>query len=124
MTDTITHLLDAINEHAWLAVVGYGITIVLAIARKLGPKAWAGIPRRAQWVPAVVLAALAGAAEPLISGGTWQQAIAVAVYAGAVAGCVAVGALHTAKRLTGRKAQPAGEPSSEPTDEPTGGPDG
>jgi hypothetical protein len=102
MTDTITSLLDAINEHAWLAVVGYGITIVLAIARKLGPSLWAKLPRRAQWVPAVALAAMAGAVEPLISGGTWQQAVAVAVYAGAVAGCVAVGALHTAKRLTGQ----------------------
>jgi hypothetical protein len=110
MPDALSSMLEAIEANAWLAVVGYGITLVLAIARKLGPGLWAKLPRRAQWVPAVVLAAFAGAAEPLMHGGTWQQAVAVAVYAGAVAGCVAVGALHTAKRLTGRTPKPPEEP--------------
>lgn len=104
-SDTLTLLLDAVRSHAWLAVVGYGITIVVAIARKLGPELWRKLPRRLQWLPAVVLAALAGAAEALIMGEPWPVALAVVAYAALIGGTTAVGALHTVKRLAGKPAE-------------------
>lgn len=115
-------LIDAVRAHAWLAVVGYAVAILVAIMRKLGPGVWASVPARWQWAPAVVLSALAALSTALVGGASWVEALAVALYTAIVGGCTAVGAVHTTKRLAGRKAPPSTPPSA-PADQPTGGPD-
>lgn len=93
---------QAIETRAWYPLAGIVVALVLRVWTRLGPTLLVGrIPRRWQWVPPVVVPALAAFVESQSSGLSLVAAVAMSVYAGVSAGGAAIGLHHAAKRIGG-----------------------
>lgn len=95
----ITAIVAAVEARAWYPAIAGAITLLLVLLRRVAPETWARLPRRWQWVPAVVLAALAAFADAATSGVTWRVALALTAYSVLSAGMTAIGLHHAAKRV-------------------------
>jgi hypothetical protein len=93
-------IIGAIEARAWYPAAGLGAMLLLRLARQVAPAAWARVPRRWQWLPVVVMAALAALADAYAGGATVEVAVAMVAYA-ALSAMTAIGAHHTARRVGG-----------------------
>ncbi len=99
--EAIAPLIQAVRDHAWYAVFGYAITLLIAVWRVWKPVLWERIPYRLQWLPALVLTGLTAFLTAWQTGLEPVHAVAVAAWAVAVGGPAAIGGAHTGKRLLG-----------------------
>lgn len=113
MTQDITAIVAAVEARAWYPAIAGAITLLLVLLRRISPETWDRLPRRWQWVPAVVLAALAAFVDAASSGVTWKVALALTFYSVLSAGMAAIGLHHSTKRVTG-----SGSDGSTPADSP------
>jgi hypothetical protein len=95
----LTSTLQALQAHAWYPAAAGIVTLLLALFRRVAPETWARLPRRWQWVPAVLLAALGAFVDAYASGVSWRIALVLTGYGAVTAGLGAIGLLHTAKRM-------------------------
>lgn len=102
MEDLIPKLIEAAQERAWYPLIAIVCSMVIAIWRKVQPLAFERIPPQLQWIPAVVLAALASFVESQASGVGWQVAIGLAFWAAFAAGIPAIG-LHRVVKEVAKK---------------------
>lgn len=100
MPTDITAIVQSIQAHAWYPAAAGVITLLLALFRRVAPATWDRLPRRWQWVPAVVLATLGAFADGYAQGVPWSVALALAAYAALTAGAAAIGLVHVTKRVT------------------------
>jgi hypothetical protein len=101
MQDTITVLVAALSARAWYPLAAALVTCVIQVLKLVTPTTWERLPRRWQWVPAVLLATLGAFAEAASAGEHWGTAVALAVYGGITIGLASLGILHAGKRLGG-----------------------
>ena len=101
MPTDITAIVQSIQAHAWYPAAAGVITLLLALFRRIAPATWDRLPRRWQWVPAVVLATLGAFVDGYAQGVPWRVALALAAYAALTAGMAAIGLAHAGKRVTG-----------------------
>lgn len=111
MPTDITAIVQSIQAHAWYPAAAGVITLLLALFRRIAPATWERLPRRWQWVPAVVLATLGAFVDGYAQGVPWRVALALAAYAALTAGAAAIGLVHVTKRVTG-----SGSDGGTPTD--------
>ncbi len=104
----LTSTLQALQAHAWYPAAAGIVTLLLALFRRVAPETWARLPRRWQWVPAVVLAALGAFVDAYASGVSWRIALVLTAYGAVTAGLGAIGLLHAAKRVAGGGEPPDG----------------
>jgi hypothetical protein len=90
-------LADAVQSGAWYPILGLTITLVVTLFKRFQPLAFALLPTRLQWIPAVVLASLGSFAMSYEIGDRWLVAVIGAI----TAALTAIGAHHTAKRAAG-----------------------
>ena len=100
-------LVQAVQERSWYTVVAFAVFLLIAVTKRLGPKAWAWVPPRLQWAPAVVLAGAAAFVGAFQTGAAWPEALSVAVYVAITGGGLAIGLHHTGKRIAGSGTPPA-----------------
>ena len=101
MPTDITTIVQSIQAHAWYPAAAGVITLLLALFRRVAPATWDRLPRRWQWVPAVLVATLGAFVDGYAQGAPWGVALALAGYAAVTAGLAAVGLVHVTKRVTG-----------------------
>lgn len=99
MPTDITTIVQSIQAHAWYPAAAGVITLLLALFRRVAPATWDRLPRRWQWVPAVVLATLGAFVDGYAQGAPWGVALALAGYAAATTGMAAIGLAHAGKRI-------------------------
>jgi len=95
----IVAITQSIQAHAWYPAAAGVITLLLALFRRVAPATWDRLPRRWQWVPAVVLAMLGAFVDGYAQGVSWRVALALAGYAALTAGMAAIGLVHAGKRV-------------------------
>lgn len=95
--------LEALGQvmaaRSWWPAVSGVVVLLLLVLRRVAPAQWARLPRRWQWVPAVLLALLGGATEAIVRGADWRETLAAALYAVIAVGLPAIGLYHSSKRI-------------------------
>lgn len=102
----IETVLAALAARDWYALAVMAVLLLVAII-KARPAVWDRLPRRLQWLPAVLMGAAAGFVDAARAGEAWHLALAQAVGAGLQIGLGAVGTYHAiVKRLLAPGQQP------------------
>lgn len=99
MDQTLTDLLEALSTRAWYPFAAIGLTLLIAIGKRVAPFVWDRIPQAWQWVPIVAAAGAGAFVEAWSSGVGWQAAMGLALYTALFGGMAGIGTHHTGKRV-------------------------
>lgn len=97
----LSPVVVAIEHRAWYSLAAAVLTLAIALWRRYQPLVWDRIPRRWQWLPAVLVPAAGAFVHAEMTGLSIGVALAVTLYAMISGGMTAIGLAHTAKRIIG-----------------------
>lgn len=104
MMDEVKGLSDAIQVKAWYPLVAYAVALLIRIITVWKPRLLEEVdgkppllPKRIQWLPAVLIAAGTALWDGFSAGYSWQTSLILVVYAAATGGPGAVGVYRIGK---------------------------
>ena len=97
--ETLVRLIAALEGRQWMLALPLALVAVIALGKYIAPAVWHWIPRRLQWVPAVLGAAAAALVDALASGMAWPEAVGLVVSAVVMAAPASIGFWHALKRI-------------------------